>query len=69
MISHWIAVIVLFLIVAGGMALAWPLRKNSRRSLGHIDISGPGAAMGSDHHHHHSSGDGLYSGGDDFSGH
>jgi hypothetical protein len=69
MISHWIAVIVLLLIVAGGMALVWPHRKNLKRSLGHIDINGPGSAIGGDHHHHHSSGDGFHSGGDGFSGH
>jgi hypothetical protein len=57
MISHWIAVIVLLLIVAGGMALAWPHRKKTRASFG-VDVGGPGAAIdGGDHHH--ASGDGF----------
>jgi hypothetical protein len=34
MISHWITVIVLLLIVAGGMALAWPHRKKAKASFG-----------------------------------
>ena len=57
MISHWIAVIVLFLVVAGGMALAWPHRKESRGGFG-ADVDGPGAAINSGDHHH-SSGDGF----------
>lgn len=59
MISHWIAVILLFLIVAGGMALAWPRRKTAS-GLG-ADIDGPGPSIdgGSDHH---SGGDGLSAG-------
>jgi hypothetical protein len=57
MISHWIAVIVLLLIVAGGMALAWPHRKKPRAGFG-TDVNGPGSAInGGDHHH--SSGDGF----------
>jgi hypothetical protein len=59
MISHWIAVIVLFLVVAGGMALAWPRRKKMS-GLG-ADVDGPGPSIdGGDHHH---------SGGDGFSAH
>jgi hypothetical protein len=68
MISHWIAVIVLLQIVAGGMALAWPHRKNAKLGIGSIDIDGPGAAIGGDNHHH-SRGDGFHSSGDGFSGH
>jgi hypothetical protein len=56
MISHWIAVIVLLLIVMGGMALAWSLRK--KRSGFGADADGPGAAI-NDGDHHHSSGDGF----------
>lgn len=51
MMSHWIAVIVLLLIVAGGMALAWPLRKSSRASFGGADIDGPGSAISGEDHH------------------
>ena len=59
-ISHWIAVIVLLLVVAGGMVLAWPYRKNRRAGL-HADLDGPGSAIPaiSDHDHHHASGDGI----------
>jgi hypothetical protein len=57
MISHWITVIVLLLIVAGGMALAWPHRKKAKASFG-FDVSGPGPAINGDDHHH-SSGDGF----------
>jgi hypothetical protein len=59
MISHWIAVIVLVLIVAGGMALAWPHRKNPKTGLG-ADVNGPGSEISSGDHHH---------GGDGFSAH
>ncbi len=60
MISQWIAVIALLLVVAGGMALAWPQRKRPGAGLG-ADVDGPGSAInGGDHHH---------SGGDGFSPH
>jgi hypothetical protein len=57
MLSHWIAVIVLLLVVAGGMVLAWPHRKNPRAGLG-ADIDGPGPSI-SGHDHHHSGDDGV----------
>jgi hypothetical protein len=59
MISHWIAVIVLFLVIAGGMALAWPLRK--KRSGFGADVDGPGQSIDGGGHDH--------SGGDGFSAH
>jgi hypothetical protein len=58
MMSHWIATIVLLLIVVGGMALAWPLRKKPGR-FG-ADVHGPGSAI-DDGHHGHSHGDGISS--------
>jgi hypothetical protein len=57
MISHWVATIVLLLIVGGGMALAWPLRKKGNAGFG-PDVNGPGTAI-DDGHHHHSYGDGF----------
>jgi hypothetical protein len=61
MASHWIAVIVLFLVVAGAMALAWPHRNKSRNIGSMPDLSGPGTAMQGGEHHH--------AGGDGFSAH
>jgi hypothetical protein len=56
-ISHWVAVIVLLLVVAGGMALAWPHRKKPGAGSG-FDIDGPGSAIEGEGSHH-SSGDGF----------
>jgi hypothetical protein len=47
MISHWIAATALVLLVAGGMAIAWPFRKKAK--LG-ADISGPGPSIDGSHH-------------------
>ena len=47
MISHWIAATALILVVAGGMAIAWPFRKKARPGA---DISGPGPSIGGSHH-------------------
>jgi hypothetical protein len=47
MISHWIAATALILLVAGGMAIAWPFRKKAK--LG-ADISGPGPSIDGSHH-------------------
>jgi hypothetical protein len=57
-ISHWIATIVLLLIVAGGMALAWPLRKKGKPSGADVDGPGPSIDGG---HHGHAHGDGISS--------
>jgi hypothetical protein len=47
MISHWIAAAALILLVAAGMAIAWPFRKKAK--LG-ADYSGPGPSIhGSEH--------------------
>ena len=54
--SHWIAVIVLLLVMAGGMALAWPLRKKSSGLGANLDGPGPSIDGGN---HHHSAGDGY----------
>jgi len=59
MISHWIATIALLLIVAAGMALAWPLRKK-RGGAFHADVDGPGDAIDGGHHGH-DHGDGFSS--------
>ena len=58
MIFHSIAVVVLLLVVAGGMALAWPLRKKARVGFG-ADVKGPDSAIDGGDYHHHSGGDGL----------
>ena len=47
MISHWIAATALILLVAGGMAIAWPFRKKAK--LG-ADISSPGPSIDGSHH-------------------
>jgi hypothetical protein len=58
MISHWIATIALLVIVAGGMALAWPLRKKP----GGLRADGncPDHAI-DEGHHGHAHGDGFSS--------
>ena len=59
MISHWIAVIGLFLFVGAAMALAWRYRQRPGRRF---EIDGPGGAIPhTDHHHHHVDGDGFSS--------
>lgn len=55
MISHWLAAAALILLVAGGMAIAWPFRKKVK-DAGGADISGPGPWI--DGSHHTSDGDG-----------
>jgi hypothetical protein len=47
MISHWIAAAALILLVAAGMAIAWPFRKKA--NLG-ADIAGPGSSIDGSHH-------------------
>jgi hypothetical protein len=43
MISHWMAATALIVLIAGGMAIAWPFSKKAK--LG-ADISGPGPSIG-----------------------
>jgi hypothetical protein len=59
MISHWIAATALIVLVAGGMAIAWPFRKKAKPGGG-ANISGPGPWI--DGSHHGSDGDGSADG-------